>query len=414
MDGVILFADDMVFANSYENRFFHSLLSEKKYPVLAVHNLDLLERTVRSISTYRALILDWNFQRENIEDEVVEIDIPDENPGDFLLQNDIFSLIYIYSDKDIEKTEVGKQLMEKYGNKIKFKKKDNSKETPDQSADAEKAIIIAEILKFEEDNGSLKVPFHWSQSINKSTQEIFRELEVADPNWIKDIYKTAEADGGEPLSEVINVFQHLLAESIIQNKKLKDEIGAIVNADDVPVNDKEKSLAKLYQRIFYTKLTQAAPVMTGDIFLFDDNTSGIVITPECDIGGRIGTVLDFVLIDKTAFNAYLEKQFTFKKADFADASEKRLKPLIKAFNQDEIKYHLLPSFPFNAGVHNETALIDFSTGMVQIPKETFDGKRGPFKLNSPYIHQLRQRYLSYIGRVGVASIPLSLRHFNLK
>lgn len=37
-----------------------------------------------------------------------------------------------------------------------------------------------------------------------------------------------------------------------------------------------------------------------------------------------------------------------------------------------------------------------------------------FKLNSPYIHQLRQRYLSYVGRVGVPSIPQSLRAFNIK
>src|SRR5579875_887572 len=108
MDGVILFADDKVFQQSYENEFFLSLLSEKKYPVVAVDNIDLLEKTVRSISTYKAVILDWNFIRKEEVDVAEGIEVPNENPSVFLLENDIYSLIYIYSDKLIEDTEDGK------------------------------------------------------------------------------------------------------------------------------------------------------------------------------------------------------------------------------------------------------------------------------------------------------------------
>lgn len=36
-------------------------------------------------------------------------------------------------------------------------------------------------------------------------------------------------------------------------------------------------------------------------------------------------------------------------------------------------------------------------------------KRYGYKLNSPYIHQLRQRYIAYIGRYGVPALPNSVR-----
>ena len=36
-------------------------------------------------------------------------------------------------------------------------------------------------------------------------------------------------------------------------------------------------------------------------------------------------------------------------------------------------------------------------------------KRYAYKLNSPYIHQLRQRYIAYIGRYGVPALPNSVR-----
>jgi hypothetical protein len=47
-------------------------------------------------------------------------------------------------------------------------------------------------------------------------------------------------------------------------------------------------------------------------------------------------------------------------------------------------------------------------------KKDFDELKREYKLNSPYIFQLRQRYLAYIGRVGVPAIPPSLKAYNLK
>jgi hypothetical protein len=414
MDGIILFADDMVFENSFENKFFHSLLSEKKYPVLAVHNLELLEKTVRSISTYKAIIIDWNFQRLDDLSDLDGIEVPDENPGDFLLKNDMFSLIYVYSDKEVDKTEIGQLLVDKYGSKIKFKQKSNTQKTPEESAILERNTILEEINKYESENQNLKVPYQWSQSINKSTQEIFRELESADPNWIRDLHKTAEADGGDPITEIINVFQHLLGESIIQNHRLQEEINTLAQSQEIPVPNKEVSLAKLYNRLFYTKLSNSAPVMTGDIFVFDNKTLGILITPECDINAKKDTTLDFLRINRSDFDSYLAKHHTYQKTGFLTSKPKHVESIIKAFNQDEIRYHCLPSFPFDTNVYNETALIDFSSALIHVNKTDFDGKRSQFKLNSPYIHQLRQRYLAYIGRVGVPSIPASLRKFNIK
>ncbi|MCW8799368.1 MAG: hypothetical protein OQK71_00425, partial [Desulfobacter sp.] len=56
---------------------------------------------------------------------------------------------------------------------------------------------------------------------------------------------------------------------------------------------KETSLAKLYNRIYYTKLIENAPLMTGDIFKFSDNDYGILFTPECDVNIKKETTLEF-------------------------------------------------------------------------------------------------------------------------
>ena len=41
-------------------------------------------------------------------------------------------------------------------------------------------------------------------------------------------------------------------------------------------------------------------------------------------------------------------------------------------------------------------------------------KRTLYKLNAPYIHQLRQRYIAFFGKYGVPAIPFGLRDFNLR
>jgi hypothetical protein len=244
----------------------------------------------------------------------------------------------------------------------------------------------------------LKTPFLWSQAINTSVQTIFNELENADPNWIKEIYSTAKTDGAEPNTEVIGVFQNLLNESIIQNSNLTKSLAASAALADVPVANKEESLAKLYNRIYYTQLLKESPIMTGDIFKFSDDEFAILITPECDVNAKKEIALEFVKFTMTASAAFIAKK---KKDD-------------TIFNNGVQSRHILPSFPFESNIYNSSAFIDFETAFIVKPKSDFENRRSEFKLNSPYIFQLRQRYLAYIGRVGVPAIPPSLRLFNLK
>jgi len=409
MEGVILFADDHVFdAESFENKLFQKFNSCGSFSILPIDNLTVLEKTVPSISTYKALILDWNFQRIGKEEGIV---VPDEHPDEFLKNNKIYSLVYVYSQADIREDKK-QELQRLYPGKIYFETKN-----PNETAEAEYQKILEGIKKFEEENKHLTVPFVWSQAINQSAQGIFSELEQADPNWIKEIYNTAKEDEAEPNTEVIGVFQHLLNESVIQNKALLSTLnesaqsdnvvvqnkGASaanesVQSDNVVVQDKEAAAAKLYNRIYYTKLKKDAPLMTGDIFKFEDKYA-ILFTPECDINSKKETALEFLC---------------FNKKDYEGIKLKRnKKELVKDFNNGNIKSHILPSFPFEADEYNLPALIDFKTALAVKAKAEFDGKRTEHKLNSPYIYQLRQRYLAYIGRVGVPAIPKSLALFNL-
>jgi hypothetical protein len=422
MEGVILFADDHIFeAERLENKLFKKFNSDGNFSILPIDNLTILEKTISSISTYKALILDWNFQKSS---EAEDIDIPDENPYEFLKANKIYSLVYIYSQADIAEDKK-QELQNLYPGKIFFETKNSNNE-----ADTEYQKIIAGINKFEEENKHLTVPFVWSQAINQSAQVIFSELEQADPNWIKEIYNTAKSDDAEPNTEVIGVFQHLLSESIIQNEALLKVLNESVQSEDITGQDKETSLAKLYNRIYYTKLMEAAPLMTGDIFKFSDDEYAVLFTPECDINTKKEKALEFLFFNKRNYDEFLKDKREYEKLNFEDIKLKgykndpqgrpteelkgKLKELVKDFNNGDIKNHILPSFPFEANKYNLSALIDFETAFVIKTKEEFENKRAEFKLNSPYIYQLRQRYLAYIGRVGVPAIPQSLRLFNLK
>jgi hypothetical protein len=353
--------------------------------------LSILEKTISSVSTYKAIILDWNFKQDSGEEGV---SIPDATPYNFLKNNKIFSLIYVYSQAAIP-TEQKEELEKLYPNKIFFSIKEIEK-----TVEAEHKKISDGIADFENKNKHLGTPFLWSQAINISVQNIFNELENANPNWIKEIYSLAKADGAEPNGEVIGVFQNLLNESIIQNSTLTKSLAVSAELAEVPVEKKEESSARLYNRIYYTRLLKESPIMTGDIFKFSDDKYAILITPECDVNTKSGIALEFLLFSKEESAEFIAKKK--KKGDD------------KFFNNDTISRHVLASFPFEVNSFNLTALINFKQAFAVIPVNDFKDKRTDYKLNSPYIYQLRQRYLSFIGRVGVPAMPPSLKAFNLK
>lgn len=401
MEGVILFADDHIFdSQRLENKLFNKFNNDGSFSILPINNLTILEKTVSSISTYKALILDWNFQRESNEEGV---EIPDENPFEFLKGNRLYSLIYIYSQAAIEEAK-RTELQALYPGKIFFETKD-----PRNEVDTEFNKIIEGIKAFEESNKHLSVPFIWSKSINQSAQSIFSDLEVADKYWIKELYYSSvrkfDKDSGEakeveiePTIEVINLFQNLLTERLIQKTELIDSIKkyAIENYQQTP---EAASITNLYSRLYYTNTFETDPVMTGDIFQIDANIFGVIISPECDM---MKLVKKDEMVDLLCFAPN-----DFKKIDDFCKNEDEIK---RAYNQEIAALHLLPIFPFTDTI-KATGLIDFRFSMKQVKGKFLESIKANrrIKINTPYIQQLRQRYLSYIGRVGVPAIPNSLR-----
>ncbi|MGN0032829.1 MAG: hypothetical protein ACI358_03485 [Candidatus Limimorpha sp.] len=147
--------------------------------------------------------------------------------------------------------------------------------------------------------------------------------------------------------------------------------------------------------------------MTGDIFKFSENEYGILITPECDLASRKKNdknTFEFLMIDKSK-----SKEFQNKKKE---KHEKNPDAVNEVFNNGVISRHILASFPFDEARYNDIALINFTSAMLVI-KEDDDtnplNKRCGYKLNSPYIHQLRQRYFAFIGRYGVPKLPKSIQ-----
>lgn len=407
MNGVVLFADNRIFCQGKENELFNLFLSNPEFSVLPIDSLGCLESVIKSSSTFRACIIDWDFENNEVKDEdFAGLDLPQRTPMSLLMENPLYTLVYVYSEKEIPENEKA-YLQNKYGNKIQFK-------TKSEDAKSEYKIILNDIHAFEANNTHMVVPFMWSQSINQSAQRIFNELESANAFWIKEIKNTALADGGDATSEVIDVFNNLLNEDLIQNRTLRNLLDAFDCKDE---NRQEDNTARLYSRIYYSKIVDGTPIMTGDIFKFDEDTYGILITPECEIADKNKEkekdYYDFLIISKKASLKYQEdKQKKFSK----DANGARNAKEI--FNNGVISRHVLISFPFEEGLCNQIGLVDFNTALRTIPKignnkTSIMNIRTNFKLNAPYIHQLRQRFVSYFGKYGVPAIPDSLRDYNL-
>ena len=262
---------------------------------------------------------------------------------------------------------------------------------------------------FETANMHLKVPFVWSQAINESAQAIFLELEHADKFWIKELYYSSvrkhDKTTGEPLHvefepsiEVINLFQNVLSERLIQHTVLRDSIRQY-SIDNFNQEANTPATTALYSKLYYTQTLPTDSVMTGDVYKLDDDCFGVIISPECDM---------MKLISR---NEYVEL-LCFKSNSFQTIKSfcKSDEEIARAYNQEIPAVHLLPIFPFNIDNSN-TALIDFrfSLNLVKGKYLISNYQNRNIKVNSPYIQQLRQRYLAYIGRVGVPSIPSSLR-----
>lgn len=404
MEGVILFADNNVFSDGKENDLFKKFITERDFSVLPIDSLECLEATIKSASTFKACIIDWNFKNEENDEDFVGVQHSQRNPLSILLNNTIYSLVYIYSE--IEIGENDKSLLKnKYGNKICFKIKGND-------TDREYKSILKNINKFEEKNDHMNIAFVWSQVINGATQNLFRELELADPNWIREFRDSVEDDGGDPVIELIDIFNNVLCESIVQNQFLKTKL-----AEYEPLNHKktDSNTAKLYQRLLYSKLTEDSPIMTGDIFKFNKNTYGILITPECEIKNNVDNRLEFLVVERDYFQAFLSKHYSYNRdVKYDELKDKTKKGLRKVFNNENLSTQILPVFPFATNRYNETACINFKSALRVLKKREFENKRIGYKLNSPYIHQLRQRFIAFYGKYGVPAIPNSLRDFNLK
>ena len=128
MEGVILFADDHIYTPGRpESILFDSI--KKELPVLGVQSLELATSAIKSIGSFKALILDWQYGDDEETDNDIFKDIAEElgqknivqAPSqkedaafNFLNENDFYSLIYIFSEIDIEESH-GPKLREKFG-----------------------------------------------------------------------------------------------------------------------------------------------------------------------------------------------------------------------------------------------------------------------------------------------------------
>lgn len=430
MAGVLIYADDHIFTQERPEKFLYEKLREEM-PVFGIERIDHVEQTTNSIGSFRAIILDWQFSDEedfaDLEEELglkspISLGAIRENETfKFLKEKDFYSLIYVFSQIEIENSEIGEKLKEKFGPRIKFKVKDEN--FTENNIERIKNDILTEIKDWEDKNKYLSAPIRWIESINKGIQQVFSDLSQANNYWIKHLYSSADEDGVDPGIFIVELLQLLLTEKLIQDNILINAIKeeGTRNEDSIELieeNDYDKSISKLFSILYYSKLTESTPIMTGDIVEVNNEEYGVIITPECDIRHVINQPelhFEILLFSQKGFKEFLKKSQSYSKDvdDYSKINEKRKKKLREMFNQNESRIHLLPSIPNNEN-YNNSAIIDFRLSSRKVLSSVLVEMKREYKINSPFIQQLRQRYLAYLGRVGVPSLPNNVRDWNLK
>ncbi len=411
MEGVILFADDHIHSlgeDPKERLLFEEL--RKDLPVLGVDSLELAASAVKSIGSFGAIILDWQFNPQEAAALLVDVEEEGKAAGlrgrvsipsstedatyKFLMEHNFYSLIFILSDKDVASTH-GDELLKKYGDRIKIKKKSDYFSLP---ADKQKESILEEISQWKETQKNLSVPIQWSAAINECMQSIFKDLSEADVDWIKELYNSSKEDNLAPEVFLVEILQLLLMEELVQHDELIDSLkteGEARKEGTVDDESKKKSLSRLFSRLYYSKLTDNAPLMTGDIVQLNDTEFGILITPECDVH-------TIASIPTASFDLLV---FSNKSMENALQSSKDIRGRkLNVFQQPIASWHFLPSIPVLSKELNNGCAIDFSTGASRVNSKELLNKVREYKLNAPFIQSLRQRYLSHLGRVGIPAL----------
>lgn len=408
MKGVVLFADDQIHdSNGPEHKLYE--LFRKEYVVLTVDNLEHLDRALKSISNFDVIILDWEFiekRPEFADEEFGELKLK-RHPLPILEPLKLFSKIYVYSNTDIPEP-AKTTFLRLFPGRVEFKQKNIRTDEPLGIA-AEYELIKTDLLAFSAKNQNFDFSLVWSRAINQSLQSIFSELSAAHSSWLKVLYDTSKKDNLNAIMEVIELMNNLIAEELVQDTTLREEIVRQASLATLPI-DPDKGAARLFQRIYYTAVpNHDVPIMTGDIFDLSEETYGILITPECDVYVRDKTtqisslknMLEILVFNKE--NLFIE--FSPPKPDD--------KGQLQKFNQDAQAKHILPSFPYVGESRLIPAVISFSSALHSILSTDITTEKRRYKLNSPYIQQLRQRFSTAHSRVGVPAITELVRKFNL-
>lgn len=402
MKGVVLFADDHVHQSEYAEYELYQLF-RNEYVVLSVDNLDHLEHALMSVSSFDVIILDWEF----IENDPDFADLPPRNPLPILEKLKLFSKIFIYSNSIIPDDDKGK-LKDLFPNRVEFKQK-NIKPGQTSELIEEFKKIKQELDDFSGRNRNLNFSVAWSRAINQALQEIFGELSEANHSWLRDLYESSLEENGNAILEVIELLNNLLAEQLVQHRALSEAIkaqAALPKSDPDP----DRASARLFQRIYYTKIHNVeTPISTGDIFDISEGEYAVLITPECEVYTRNPLTKSLSLKERLDVLIFSKSDlFTeFNKPNVNDSGQKG------KFNQNSQSKHILPSFPYLDETKLLPGIINFTTALRTVPNRWLIRKKRRFKLNTPYIQQLRQRFSSSHSRVGVPAVNDSVRVFNI-
>jgi len=473
--GVILYADDHVFDHKTQEGKLYKLL-RKNFPVMAVDSVEMAEKAVSSIGTFSALILDWEFKIKVDEGARRPPQTPEPflDNHDFYSLIYIFSrkgLSTTLKKKYTRKFPGRVKYRIKSINKVGQDYKDIKSDLESWKRKNKRSVIAMDWsgtinLSVQKIFSELtRADVNWIHDLYRSADsDVSPEIEVV--NLLQCI-----------LSEQLITNKELL-QSISQLKKDKsesksDRASAVAklarrlyytrldkfSLEEVPIMTGDVfslNNAKTKYGIIITPECDIRHIKGNDNQFFE------LLTFERKAAHKImreNVRPNVEAIDRPSFFNYLNellgrsltnRQKRQIRGILNDQDEDQFERLIEflnpimiqaltrgheisigkrlkehenyqignlykqALNQDHKRLHLLPSFYFTFRYVNELAVVDFRNTVLQKSGSELENCNRICKINSPFIQELRQRYLAYIGRVGVPAPVDSLKELNIK
>ncbi len=275
----------------------------------------------------------------------------------------------------------------------------------DKSVVTSAEALVSEIRSWLADKTHIKIALLWGFGVHKDLNKALwniQNLGGGDLSLVIGSFERKPLPGQQGLTpeesakELVLLLLKALRWNQLQNKTMTDQISKELKAIGGAPSDEAAGAgyAKLWEYGQYISPALKRPIWTGDIIHHKDGRHDIVISPACDIAQA-----------KLKHVQMLRSRPWEEARELPDLNKK----LPEILGNRDPRFHFLPYVSAGQG------LVCFFEEASSIPLDKYFEKleSGELEclatLDSPFIENLIQRYISFLGRMGVPDLAESAK-----